>query len=153
LKEALREAERAGLAGELPIGAAHVIDGEAVSRGRACQRHHQSQIRRAELGALLEGGTALWERYEEAILFATMEPCPMRLGAAVMADAPHIIFASHDEIVLSRHTVASNSCVRRHIRSYFGGVMETEARELMARFNPGPLRYVSAGRAEEERTG
>jgi tRNA(adenine34) deaminase len=148
MREALYEAEQAGLAGELPIGAVVVIGGQIVSRGRAQHQAKQSQLRHAELGALLDGGTALWENYKNAILFTTCEPCPMCLGAAVMADVPHIIFAAHDEVVHSRQTVASNPYVRRHIQSYYGGVLESEARALIARFNPVMLAYITNRRQE-----
>lgn len=145
MREALKEAEQAGLAGELPIGAVVVVGGEIVSRGRAEHQLRRSQIMHAELNALLKGGQPLWENYRNAILFTTMEPCPMCLGAAVMADVPHIIFASHDEVVHSRETVASNPYVRRHIRSYYGGVLEQETRDLIARFKPDWLEYVMKG--------
>lgn len=42
MREALVEAEHAGRAGELPIGAVVVIDGQIVSRGRAQQQAQQS---------------------------------------------------------------------------------------------------------------
>ncbi len=61
MREALYDAEHAGLAGELPIGAVVVIDGQIVSRGQAQQHAQQSQLRHAELNALLAGGHTLWE--------------------------------------------------------------------------------------------
>src|SRR5579862_1186722 len=93
MREALAQAEAAGQAGELPIGAVLVVAGEAVSRGRNANQASHSQLRHAEMNALLDGGPMLWERYREAILFTTVEPCPMCLGAAVMADVAHIIFS------------------------------------------------------------
>jgi tRNA(adenine34) deaminase len=143
MHEAMREAEQAGLAGELPIGAVLVIDGEIVARGRARHRASRSQLMHAEMHALLNGGTPLWERYESAVLFTTMEPCPMCLGAVVMADVPHIVFGSHDAVVDSRLMVETVPYVRRHIRTYHGGVLEDQIRELIARFDPGCLRYVT----------
>jgi tRNA(adenine34) deaminase len=143
--EALQEAEQAGLAGELPIGAVLVINAQIVSRGCAEHQSRRSQLMHAEMNALMGGGQALWEHYKEAILFTTMEPCPMCLGAAVMADIPHIIFASHDAVVHSREIIATNPYVKRHIQSYHGGVLEQETRELIARFKPDWLQYVING--------
>ena len=73
-----------------------------------------------------------------------MEPCPMCLGATVMADAPHIVFGSHDAVVDSRFIVETVPYVRRHIRTYYGGVLEKEIRELISRFDPEWLRYVTS---------
>ena len=144
MREAMQEAEYAGLAGELPIGAVLVIDGEIVARGRAGHRESRSQLVHAEMQALLHGGTPLWERYESAVLVTTMEPCPMCLGAAVMADVPHIVFGSHDAVVDSQLIVETIPYVRRHIRTYYGGVLEDQIRSLIARFDPDWLRYVTA---------
>lgn len=143
MREALLEAEAAGRAGELPIGAVLVIDGEIVSRGRARHGQLKSQIRHAELNALLDGGERLWIDYSRAILFTTVEPCPMCLGAVVMADVPHVIFAKHDRVVHSRVSVETNPYIRRHIKTYFGGVLEEEATRILARYRPQALQYIS----------
>ncbi|MEZ4731324.1 MAG: nucleoside deaminase [Caldilineaceae bacterium] len=144
MREALYEAEQAGLAGELPIGAVVVIDGQIISAG-ARHTERRNQLCHAELNALLAGGEALGEHHDRAILFTSAEPCPMCLGATVMADVPHIIFAAHDENVHSRQTVADNPYVRRHIQSYYGGVLEAESQALMARFDPVLLRRTTTG--------
>lgn len=142
MREALLEAEAAGEAGELPIGAILVIDGEIVSRGRACHQQMKSQISHAELNTLLNGGDRLWTDYKRAILFTTVEPCPMCLGAIVMADIPHVIFAKHDQVVQSRLSVETNPYIRRHIKSYFGGILEAESTRILARYRPQELRYI-----------
>lgn len=131
---ALDEAEQAGLAGEVPIGAVLVVNGAIVSRGRARHWGTQSQLAHAEMEALLNGGESLWRDYSRAVLFTTREPCPMCLGAAVMADVPHIIFAAPDPIVHAADTIESNPYVRRHIKMYRGGVLEAAAHYLTARF-------------------
>ena len=139
MREALREAEMAAAEEELPIGAVVVIDGLIVARGHARHRQLRSQLAHAELQALLAGGEALWRAFDRAMLITTVEPCPMCLGAAVMADVPHVIFAAHDAAMHSGQTVASNPYVRRHIKTYRGGVLEAEARALIARFAPEML--------------
>ena len=145
MREALAEARAAGEAGELPIGAVVAVDRAIVSRGRARHRQTMSQLAHAELTALMAGGEALWTGYERAVLVTTCEPCPMCLGAAVMADVPHIVFAAHDAVVHSAQTVADNPYVRRHILTYRGGILEAEARQVMAEFDPAQLRYMTTG--------
>src|SRR3712207_7654750 len=56
MHEALREAEQAGLSGELPIGAVLVIDGHIIARGRSQRKRQQCQLMHAEMDALLHGG-------------------------------------------------------------------------------------------------
>lgn len=116
-----------------------------MARGHARHRQARSQLAHAELQALLAGGDPLWTGYEGAVLVTTSEPCPMCLGAAVMADVPHVVFAAHDAVVHSAQTVADNPYVRRHIATYRGGVLEDEARALIAEFDPALLRYMTTG--------
>ncbi len=145
MRLALEEADQAGRAGELPIGAVVVIDGEVIARGRAARKMHRNQLRHAELNALLEGGEKLWTDHHRALLFTTVEPCPLCLGAAVMADVPHVIFAIRDQVVQSSLAVRSVPYIRRHLRSYTGGVLEEEAKAVFARCAPQDLNYILTG--------
>jgi tRNA(adenine34) deaminase len=142
MREALAQAELSGKQGELPIGAVVVVQGQIVARGRAQHKHYHSDIRHAELNSILEGGEALWQHADEAMLVTTVEPCVLCLGAAVMADIPHIIFALPDGVVQSDQIVETNPYVRRHLRSYFGGVLRAESRELFRRYDPTTLAYI-----------
>lgn len=145
MREALLEADEAGKAGELPIGAVLVLDGEIIARDRARHQQHKNQISHAELNALLNGGEKLWTDFRRAILFTSVEPCPMCLGAVVMADVPHIVYALHDAVVHSKITLESNPYVRRHIKSYLGGVLESEAARIFELYRPRDLKYIQTG--------
>ena len=142
MKVALEEAELAGQAGEIPIGAVVVIGNEVISRGRARHNEKKSQLSHAELNAILEGGESLWTDYRKAILFTTVEPCPMCLGAVVMADIPHIVFSLHDGNVQSTYSVKNNSYIKRHIKTYFGGILEDRSIEIFKRYAPDDLDYI-----------
>jgi len=63
-----------------------------------------------------------------------------------MADVPHIVYACFDKVVHSSDTLAHNPYVRRHIQTYLGGVLEAEARAVIARYNPQMLRYITTER-------
>jgi tRNA(adenine34) deaminase len=134
MREALAEAEAAAAAGERPIGAVLVVGGEIVSRGRSRQNELRSQLAHAELEALQNGGEAVWSRYSEAVLFTTVEPCPLCLGAVVMADVPHVVFAYRDALVETNRLIEGSPYIARHLETYCGGLLESEARRLVARF-------------------
>ena len=142
MHEALVEAEAAGQAGEYPIGAVVVLDGEVLSRGRSRQVERRSQLAHAELDALLNAGEPLWTRHDEAVLFTTVEPCPLCLGALVMADVPHVVFAHDDPAVESRETVDRIPYIRSHIETYHGGVLRNESRALFERYEPRMLQWL-----------
>ena len=142
MRHALAEAEAAGEAGEYPIGAVVAIDGEIVSRGRSRQRELRSQLAHAELEALQRGGEPLWENHERAVLVTTVEPCPLCLGAAVMADVPHVVFAHPDPAVQSAEIIERVPYVRAHIDTYLGGVLRDESRALFERYEPRMLDWL-----------
>jgi len=146
MHEALLEADAAGQVGELPIGAVLVLDDEIISRGRAHHNEHKSQISHAELNALLAGGEKLWTDYKRAILFTSVEPCPMCLGAAVMADVPHIIYALNDALVNSKLSVETNPYIHRHIKSYYGGVLDDESAQIVGKYRSDVLSYIQYGK-------
>lgn len=142
MREALLEGEAAGQAGEYPIGAVVVLDGEVLSRGRSRQVERRSQLAHAELDALSHAGEPLWTRHDEAVLFTTVEPCPLCLGALVMADVPHVVFAHDDPAVESREIVDRIPYVRSHIETYHGGVLRNESRALFERYEPRMLKWL-----------
>jgi tRNA(adenine34) deaminase len=142
MREALVEAEAAGEAGEYPIGAVVAIDDDIVSRGRSRQRELRSQLAHAELEALQSGGDPLFEHHDRAVLFTTVEPCPLCLGAAVMADVPHIVFAQPDPAVQSAEIIERVPYVRSHIETYLGGVLRDESRALFERYEPRLLDWL-----------
>jgi tRNA(adenine34) deaminase len=148
MRTALAEAEAAGKAGQLPIGAVVVLDGEIVSRGRNRYLERRSQLAHAELEALLNGGDAVWSRHDDCVLYSTVEPCPMCVGAAVMADVPRIFFAAHDRGAGIGHVIRETiPYVRRHIQTFEGGLLEQESLDVIARYDTKLLAFLqgSAG--------
>ena len=144
MREALVEAGPAGEAGQLPIGAVVVLDGEVVSRGQNRYLERRSQLAHAKLEALLGGGDAVWTRPEDCILYTTVEPCPMCLGAAVMADVPHIVFAAHDRgLAIGTTLIDASPYLQSHVKTLEGGVLEQESLALIARYDEQLLAFLT----------
>jgi tRNA(adenine34) deaminase len=68
------------------------------------------------------------------VLFTTVEPCPLCLGATVMADVPHVVYALHDPLVETYRLIEGSPYVARHIETYCGGMLERDARVLVERY-------------------
>jgi tRNA(Arg) A34 adenosine deaminase TadA len=141
MREALAEAELAGRAGELPIGAVVALDGLIVGRGRARQKERRTQLAHAELAALLDAGEAILTRHDEAVVVTTVEPCPLCLGACVMADVPHIVNGLRNPMTAIPQAVTDLPYVRRHIATYQGGLLAAESRALFERYRSDALGY------------
>ena len=94
MQEALKQARLAMQAGERPIGAVIVHNGKIVGFGRAEHQGKHNRLAHAELNALLATATSLYDfPHDNAVIYTTLEPCEMCLGAIVMSDAVnHIVF-------------------------------------------------------------
>jgi tRNA(Arg) A34 adenosine deaminase TadA len=133
MQEALREAEAAGGEGELPIGAVIVYDGQIVARARSAQRRLRTQLAHAELLALQQLVGDPWQEATDAVVVTNVEPCPLCLGAVVMTDIAHVVFAQWDDRA-GAHEMLQIPYVRRHIATYHGGLCDGESASVTNRY-------------------
>jgi tRNA(adenine34) deaminase len=97
MEEALRAAQRALEAGEVPVGAVVVCGREVVGRGWNRNVTGSDPTAHAEIVALREAGTAVGNhRLADCDLFATIEPCPMCAGALVHARIKRLVYGADD---------------------------------------------------------
>jgi tRNA(adenine34) deaminase len=97
MEEALREAQRAEAAGEVPVGAIVVYKGRIIGRG--CNRNllDYDPTSHAEIVAMREAGRALRNhRLLDCELYVTLEPCAMCAGAMVHARLKRLIYGAQD---------------------------------------------------------
>ena len=97
MSEALSEARAAAEAGDTPIGAVVVRDGEIVSRAHNEVEACGDPSAHAEMLALRRASEALGTRYlDDCVLYVTMEPCPMCAGACLHFRLGAIVFGAFD---------------------------------------------------------
>lgn len=97
MEEALRCAQRALEAGEVPVGAIVVCDGRIVGRGWNRNITDSDPSAHAEIMALREAGATVGNhRLGDCELFATIEPCPMCAGAVVHARMRRLVYGADD---------------------------------------------------------
>lgn len=95
--EALLEAQKAALIGEVPIGAV-VVKGDAViGRGYNRRETDRDPTAHAEIIAIRSAAQYLggW-RLTGCEIYVTIEPCPMCAGAIVMARFDRLVYGSPD---------------------------------------------------------
>jgi tRNA(adenine34) deaminase len=94
---ALDEAAAAAEAGDVPVGAVVVIDGNVVGKGRNEREARSDPTAHAEILALQDAATALgrW-RLDDGVIYVTLEPCPMCAGALVAARIGGLVFGAAD---------------------------------------------------------
>ncbi|MGA6980620.1 MAG: tRNA adenosine(34) deaminase TadA [Candidatus Sulfotelmatobacter sp.] len=97
MEEALRSAQRALEAGEVPVGAVVIHDGSIVGRGWNRNILDKDPTAHAEIIALREAAIALGNhRLPACDLFVTIEPCSMCSGAIVHARIGRLIYGADD---------------------------------------------------------
>jgi len=97
MEEAIREATAAGARGEVPVGALVVLDGRVAGRSGNASVAEHDPTGHAEIRALRAAALAVRNyRLAGAVLYATIEPCVMCMGAAVHARVARLVYGCAD---------------------------------------------------------
>lgn len=92
MKEALRQAEKAGATGDVPIGCVIVHKDKIIGRGYNRRNADKSVLSHAEIISIKKACKKLEDwRLEDCTMYITLEPCPMCAGAIVQARVPRVV--------------------------------------------------------------
>ena len=137
MRAALEEAARANAAGEVPVGAVVVLNGEIVGRGwnRPIGSHDPSA--HAEIGALRDAAARLGNyRLPGCELYVTLEPCAMCAGAIQHARIARVVWGAADPKTGACGSVVdlfAEPRLNHHARAV-GGVMAAECAGTLQAF-------------------
>ncbi|MFF2484250.1 tRNA adenosine(34) deaminase TadA [Paenibacillus sp. NPDC058071] len=97
MQQAIEEARKAELIGEVPIGAVVVKNGEIIGRGYNLRETKHDPTAHAEMVAIREACEHLgaW-RLLDCTLYVTLEPCPMCAGAIVQSRVKRVVYGTED---------------------------------------------------------
>jgi tRNA(adenine34) deaminase len=138
MRQALLEAQQAAREDEVPVGAVLVAqDGTVLAKA-----HNQTialcdPTAHAEILALRAASRAVGNyRLPNTILYVTIEPCIMCVGALLQARVATIVFGARDPKwggAGSRYNLATDTRLN-HTIDVQGGLLENECRELIQGF-------------------
>jgi tRNA(adenine34) deaminase len=137
MEEALRCAQRASEAGEVPVGAVVVCDGRVIGRGWNRNISDSDPSAHAEIIALRKAGASVGNhRLVGCELFATIEPCAMCAGALVQARVKRLIYGADDPKAGAVHSVLQvlNQPALNHRIEVRRGVLAGRSAELVQSF-------------------
>ncbi|MCK5619638.1 MAG: tRNA adenosine(34) deaminase TadA [Candidatus Krumholzibacteria bacterium] len=135
--KAIEEARRAFDAGEVPVGAVVVHRDRIVGRGHNRTEETGRPFEHAEVLAMWEAvGNLQRKTLENCILYSTVEPCVMCVGAAMLARIPRIVFGALEPKTGACESVFSipNEPGLDHPIVVTGGVEAEQALALMQAF-------------------
>ena len=137
MREALAEAEKAYALGEVPIGAVVVLGDEIIGRGHNLRETLVDSTAHAEIVALREAARNIGDwRLNDAIVYVTIEPCPMCAGAMIQFRVRTVVYGAADS---KAGAVDSIMDVLREPRfnhrvGVVSGILEEDCRAIIRRF-------------------
>jgi tRNA(adenine34) deaminase len=137
MAEALLEARRSEAAGEVPVGAVVTRDGRELARAHNAPIATCDPTAHAELLALRAAARAEGEyRLPGTTLYVTLEPCPMCIGAALLARVDRLVYAAADPKHGAAGSVVDLAAVPafNHRIDVVGGIAADASAELLREF-------------------
>lgn len=146
--EALKEAWRAYLEGEVPVGAVLVQGDRVVARGHNQVELLKDATAHAEMLALTAGEEAQGDwRLEKTTLYCTLEPCSMCAGAILLTRVPRVVWSAPDirhgangswvDLFAYKHPTHSVEIVSGVLKDYAAGLIQDFFRERRAEKSDG----------------
>lgn len=134
MRQALREAQLAYEAGEVPVGAVVVMQDRIIGRGHNQVERLTDTTAHAEIIALTAAFNFLGAKYlPEATLYVTLQPCLMCSGALYWSKVGQVVFGASDE--KNGYSRFTGSTSPFHPKTnLITGVLAEECADLMKRF-------------------
>jgi len=137
MKMALEEAERAGLRGEIPVGAVLLRGDHVIAKDHNRCIELSDPTAHAEILVLRKGGEVLRNyRLTETVVYVTVEPCPMCVSAMVHGRISRLVFGSLEPkygAVESKFRLLDNNGLNHRV-TVDRGILEKECAEILKVF-------------------
>ena len=137
MKEAIKEAKKAELIDEVPIGCVIVCNDRIIARGHNVRESKKTPLGHAEIIAIDKASKKLdkW-RLEDCDIYITIEPCIMCTGAIIQSRIKRIIYGAHDYkggALGSSIDVLSADNINHH-PEVISGVLEEECSQIISNY-------------------
>lgn len=132
MNEALKEAQKAFDADEVPVGAVIVANNKIIARAHNLTERLTDVTAHAEMQAITAAANALGGKYlHECILYVTLEPCPMCAGALNWSQITKVVYGASDG---KRGYTTINKNMMHPKTTIVSGVHSDACGEIITRF-------------------
>ena len=137
MSEAIKEAKKSILSGDIPVGSLIVLENNIISASFNTREADKNPLGHAEINAIKLASQNISSKYlRNMTLYVTLEPCPMCTGAILESGIRRVVFGAYDPkggacgtfMNLADYPGFSKRAIVK------GGVMEKECREMLHNF-------------------
>ena len=155
MKEAIKQAKKAAVIGDVPIGCVIVEDDKIIARAYNQRNKKKTTLAHAELLAIQKASKKVndW-RLEDCTMYITLEPCQMCAGAIVQARIPKVVIGAMNPKAGCAGSVLNLLEMDgfNHKAEVTRGVLEEECSSMLSGFFK-ELREEKAKKKQQEREG
>lgn len=137
MQRALELAKKAEAQGEVPVGAVLIKDNQVIGEGWNHPVSANDPTAHAEISAMRAASEQLQNyRLPGTILYVTLEPCTMCVGAMIHARIERLVFGAYEPKTGAVTSVFDilQSPEHNHRINFQGGVLENECADLLKEF-------------------
>lgn len=132
MNEALKEAQKAYEADEIPVGAVIVANNRIIARAHNLSERLNDVTAHAEMQVITAAANAIGGKYlNDCTLYVTLEPCPMCAGALHWSHISKVVYGASDK---KRGFTSISSAILHPKTVVSKGIMEHECSTLMKHF-------------------
>lgn len=132
MKLALKEAQLAFDADEVPVGAIIVCQNQVIARAHNLTEQLQDFTAHAEMQTFTSASNYLGGKYlNECTLYVTLEPCVMCAGASFWTQIGRVVYGASDK---KRGYISFNDGIIHPKTQIIGGILAEESSELLRIF-------------------
>ena len=131
MKMALKEAEKAFVENEVPVGCVVVCENQIIGKGHNLTEKLVDVTAHAEMQAITAASNYLGAKYlTECTLYVTIEPCVMCAGAIFWSQIGKVVYGASDE----KRGFTKTGNLLHPKTEIISGILENECSELMKIF-------------------
>ncbi len=137
MKEAIKQAKKAALVGDVPIGCVIVYQDKIIARGYNKRNLKKTTLAHAELLAIEKASKKLGDwRLEDCTMYITLEPCQMCAGAIIQARIPKVVVGAMNKKAGCAGSVLNLFQIPQfnHQVIFENGILEEECSEMLSDF-------------------
>lgn len=131
MKMAIKEAKKALLKNEMPVGAVIVYENKIISRGHNMRETNKDSTLHAEMVAIRKACKKIGDwRLNKCLMYVTMEPCLMCMGALIESRIDKIVCGIRN----TKFRKTNDEIIKKYNINIEYGIFDNEIKKELQKF-------------------